>query len=283
MCDSLNFNTCANTDNKGKFSGNRLPVTGSRISPLYCRSVVGKAKMDQHQKLNYMNIKSTLIQSHGFKIPSIIIESDNSLGLVIIIHGYGGSKEEQLGLGWRVSEAGFSSCMIDLPGHGDNMDYFDGDIQTYIESLFDYFNNYKNIIVLGHSIGGRLALTSKAKYVIGISPTLFKDFSNETKSFIKNIRSYRVRERDDGFLWTLHQHLPLFDLNENKNFLIIYGTRDVSEISSYCKNLQQVSTKVIEIEKAMHNDIYLNTKTFEIIIDQLKKWHDKKPRPQHAV
>jgi len=222
-----------------------------------------------------MNIKRISAHTKGFNIPCILIEPPKSSGIVIIIHGYGGCKEEQLGLGWRISESGFTACLIDLPGHGENMDYFDGDIKLYIDSVIDYYKDKGKIIVIGHSVGGRLSLTSQGNYVIGISPTLVKDFSNETKGFIKNIRSYRVRERDDEFLWELHRQLPLFDLPEKKNALIIFGSRDVPEISISCKKIQENSNIVFEIDKAFHNDIYLNERTFEIIVTQLKQWMNK--------
>ena len=44
-----------------------------------------------------MNIKRLSAQTKGFNIPCILKEPSKSLGIVIIIHGYGGSKEEQLG------------------------------------------------------------------------------------------------------------------------------------------------------------------------------------------
>jgi esterase/lipase len=222
-----------------------------------------------------MDINRILLQTNGFNIPSILIEPSKSLGFVIIIHGYGGSKEEQLGLGWRISESGFTTCLIDLPGHGENLDYFDGDIKRYVDSIIDYYKDKGRIMVIGHSVGGRLSLTSQGKYVIGISPTLDNDFSNETKGFIKNIRSYRVRERDVEFLWQLHRQLPVFDLTESKEALIIFGTRDVPEIANSCKRIKENANIVFEIDKAFHNDIYLNEKVFEIIINQLKQWISK--------
>ena len=220
-----------------------------------------------------MNIKRISIQTKGFTIPGIMIESPGSMGMVIIIHGYGGTKEEQLGLGWRIAESGFSACMIDLPGHGENTDYFEGDIKSYVDSLTDYFKENNNIIVtLGHSLGGRLSLISNADYVIGLSPTLINDFKSYTKFFVKNNRSYRVRERDDEFLWSLFKELPQFDANNGSNALIIFGTRDIPEIVNSCRKAQNDKTKVIEIDEALHGDIYLNEKVFEIIINQLKQW-----------
>jgi hypothetical protein len=222
-----------------------------------------------------MNIKRISDQINGLNFRGILIEPPNSLGTVIIIHGYGGSKEEQLGLGWRIFESGYSACLIDLPGHGENMDYFEGDIKQYVDSIIDYYKDKGRLIVIGHSVGGRLSLTSQGNYVIGISPTLVNDFSNETKGFIKNIRSYRVRERDVEFLWYLHRQLPVFDMTESDDALIIFGTRDVPEIANSCKRIKENANIVFEIDKAFHNDIYLNEKVFEIIINQLKQWISK--------
>jgi Serine aminopeptidase, S33 len=224
------------------------------------------------ERKTHMNIKKDTIRTNGFTVPSVLIKPADSLGTVIIIHGYGGSKEEQLGLGWRISDAGFTSCLIDLPGHGENLDYFDGDIKLYVDSVTKYYQNKGKTAVIGHSVGGRLSLTSQADYVIGISPTLVKDFGNETKGFIKNIRSYRVRELDNDFLWTLHGQLPLFELTERKNAIILFGTRDVPEIAGACRRIQKESDIVFEIDKAFHNDIYLNEKVFTIITNQLIQW-----------
>jgi hypothetical protein len=223
-----------------------------------------------------MNIHRNLIQSNGYNIPSIIIEPSESIGIVIIIHGYGGNKEEQLGLGWRISESGFTSCLIDLPGHGENDDYFEGDIKLYVDSVIDFYKKKESkIIVVGHSIGGRLSLVSKAAYVIGISPTLVKEFSEGTKGFTTNIRSYRVRQLNDDFLWSLHRQLPLFDIAEKKAALIIYGSRDIPEIIKSCKELKEKTNNVFEVDKVLHSDSYTNERVFEIIITHLKQWINK--------
>ena len=218
-----------------------------------------------------MNIKRFLLQTNGYSIPSILIESFKSLGTVIILHGYGGNKEEQLGLGWRIAESGFNTCLIDLPGHGENSDYFDGDIQSYVDAVVNYYNA-KKTITIGHSVGGRLALNSNASYAIGLSPTLVREFSQETKHLINNVRSYRVRQVKDDFLWELHRQLPLSDCFEREKNLIIFGSRDIPEISNACKKIRECSDCVIEIDQALHFDIYLNETVFNIIINKLKQW-----------
>ncbi|SMC21757.1 hypothetical protein SAMN02745134_01439 [Clostridium acidisoli DSM 12555] len=66
-----------------------------------------------------MNITRETIKGNGFSVPSIVFTPSDLQGAAVIIHGYGGSKEEQLGLAYRVAEAGLKTFVIDLRGHGE--------------------------------------------------------------------------------------------------------------------------------------------------------------------
>ena len=66
-----------------------------------------------------MNIKREIIQADGFSIPCVIVTPPISRGAALIVHGYGGCKEEQLGLAWRVAETGVTACAMDHRGHGE--------------------------------------------------------------------------------------------------------------------------------------------------------------------
>ena len=222
-----------------------------------------------------MDITRKTIQANRHRIPCIIIEPKESFNTAILIHGYGGCKEELLGLGLRVAECGFTSCLIDLPGHGENLDNFTGDVRGYVNAVIEYYRGSRKIVAIGHSLGGRIALASNAKYVIGISPSLPKEFSAPTREFIKNIRGYRVREQNPDFLWDLHRELPSFDIAAPKKALLLFGSRDVPEIISECKTIQISTNYVLEIYNALHSDIYVNEKVNNIIVRKLKEW--KKP------
>jgi dienelactone hydrolase len=51
----------------------------------------------------------------GTKFLQVLIQPADPRGAAVIVHGgYGGNKEEQLGLGWRVAEAGLVAYVIDL-------------------------------------------------------------------------------------------------------------------------------------------------------------------------
>jgi len=60
--------------------------------------------------------------------------------------------------------------------------------------------------------------------------------------------------------------------DDNKNYLIVFGTRDVPEILKLCVKLQDQGLPVLKIDKALHNDIFLNEHTFRVVVDQLSKW-----------
>ncbi len=126
--------------------------------------------------------------------------------------------------------------------------------------------------VIGHSSGGRLALTSTADFAIGISPALNKSYSEQTKDIISDLRSYRVRESYPGINFDILEKTALWQPDDNKNYLIVFGTRDVPEILKSCVKLQDQGLPVLKIDKALHNDIFLNEHTFKVVVDQLSKW-----------
>jgi predicted alpha/beta-fold hydrolase len=68
--------------------------------------------------IRHMDIENRFLPGDGCKVPAILIQPEDPIGAAVIVHGYGGNKEEQLGLGWRVAEAGLVACVIDLRGHG---------------------------------------------------------------------------------------------------------------------------------------------------------------------
>jgi len=196
---------------------------------------------------------------------------ENARGAAVIAHGYGGCKEEPLGLAWRVAESGIAVCSIDLRGHGEHMLPMDRQILDDIEAAIEHCRSYGKVTVIGHSLGGRLALISSADQAIGISPALSRTFSTQTQEMLKNLRSYRVREKYPGQNFDILRDLPAYEGKTDRKAMIVYGSRDVPDILSACKELPS-SVSTVRIENAMHNDIYTLEATFQCIIKQLSDW-----------
>src|SRR5271157_6042721 len=112
------------------------------------------------------------IADSDHRIPAIRISPENPVGAAVVVHGYGGCKEEQLGLAWRVAQSGLVADCIDLRGHGDNPRPFDATVLDDVEIAIRNCREFGKVVAIGHSLGGRLSLTSSADFAIGISPPL---------------------------------------------------------------------------------------------------------------
>lgn len=219
-----------------------------------------------------MNIERQMIQGNGFALPSVMLIPSKSIGASVVIHGYGGCKEEQLGLAWRMAEFGLTTCVIDLRGHGENEHSFDEDVFMDVEAAVQFCKRFGKVVAIGHSLGGRLSLLSKAEFMIGVSPALNKTFSDQTQAIIKSSRSYRVREINLNVNFETLNRLPEWQFDGGKNAQILFGSRDVPEIMTACNLLLEKGACVYRIENALHSDIFYLEETYGKIICQLKEW-----------
>jgi alpha-beta hydrolase superfamily lysophospholipase len=213
-----------------------------------------------------------LVQEKEKTIQAVKIVPLKPAGSVVLVHGYGGCKEEELGLAWRIAETGLVVCAIDLCGHGENLSVLHKDMLEELEIAIEHCRQYGKVAAIGHSLGERLSLLSSADYAIGISPALNARYSDTTCDRLETIRSYRVRESSFNSFIKIMGQLPVWHPNTFQPTLIIFGTRDVPEIVQDCRKLQTQGFNVKEIDAAFHNDIYLHEETFRAINKQLKLW-----------
>lgn len=219
-----------------------------------------------------MKIERLLLQDGMQTVPCIQFMPPDPKGAAVVIHGYGGNKEEQLGLAWRVAEAGLITCAIDLRGHGENKMPYDDRIEQDVELAVQHYARFGKVTAIGHSVGGRLSLLSKADFVIGLSPALRKAFSAQTMAMLEKLRSYRVKEIRPNINFETVERLPEWQYNGTKNVKILFGSRDVPEIMEDCIALKEKGVPVVQIDKAFHNDIFLLGDTFSEVTRQIKEW-----------
>ncbi|MFA0832833.1 MAG: alpha/beta hydrolase [Methanobacterium formicicum] len=222
-----------------------------------------------------MEIIKEFIGGDRFQVPCVTVKPLNPRGAAVVVHGYGGTKEGTLGLAWRIAEKGFATGSIDLRGHGQHSSDFGSDCLSDVESAISYFKDYGDVTAIGHSLGGRLALESSADYVIGISPALGRNFSNITKNNVKTSRDYLVHKSANTNLFDIlssDNHFSGFDPDKA---LLIYGTRDLPEIISVCEGLKSKNLDVVQIDEALHSDIFLLEPTFKAITEKLHEWYHK--------
>jgi dienelactone hydrolase len=222
-----------------------------------------------------INVERLKIKADGFDLPAVIFSSPGSSCAAVIVHGYGGCKEEVLGLAWRIAERGITACAIDLRGHGEHPLPLSESVALDLSAAIRHCRSYGKVIVIGHSLGGRLALTSDADFVIGISPALNLTFSPQTSKLLKELRGYRVRETTDGAIFDVFRKLPAYKPSGRDSVFIVYGERDVPEIKEACSALASRGEKAAIIDRALHADIFLLEPTFKSIGLQLDAWSEK--------
>ncbi len=220
-----------------------------------------------------MEIKRQFIEGEGFHVPCVFLKPPHPAGAVVIIPGYGGSKEEFLGLAWRVAELGFDTCVIDLRGHGEHKLSLDHDILRDVETAIRFCRrNHPKVVAIGHSMGGRLALLSSADAVIAISPAYSKTYCAQTHSYIKRMESHRVREPSTETVFVILERLPLWRPTNGRPVAVIYGSRDNYDTIQSCEELKAAGVPVTLIDKALHGDSFLFEETFRAIKKELARF-----------
>lgn len=99
--------------------------------------------------------------------------------LVLLIHGLLGSHRNLAGLTKFLSEE-YRVCSIDLPNHGDSPSSESMDFKNIAASVCDVLDHLKissPIRLLGHSLGGKVAMTFALAYPGRVSHLLIEDIA----------------------------------------------------------------------------------------------------------
>ncbi len=186
----------------------------------------------------------------GLKVPAYVVKGNGKP--VVIVHGYASSKEEMLGLAFRIAERGFYSVAIDLRGHGENENPFDenalADVNGVVTALASEFGQ---VYAVGFSLGGLLALASKASYVVAASPPLMQSVVPEAK-FMLRLNSCRVKEKDKEALFRILEKLN--PVKRRNSAFLLYGkgeSRGIAAMIEKWANENDGAYSVISSNQAM--------------------------------
>jgi len=98
-----------------------------------------------------------------------INENPEQRGIVVFIHGYMGSPRQFDKLSDAVYQQGYTVAGLLLPGHGGSLKDFSSSTykqwQSHVNSEVEKLSkSYKNIWLVGHSMGGLLAINAAVKH-----------------------------------------------------------------------------------------------------------------------
>jgi len=105
-------------------------------------------------------VKPILVSFEPFEVNSISVPSIRmtvdaadapARVSVVFVPGYGGNKEEILGFCARAAALGMDACAIDLRGHGENQEPYDGRVMDDLNAIIRVLR--KKSRVVGHSLG----------------------------------------------------------------------------------------------------------------------------------
>jgi len=150
-----------------------------------------------------------LRSADGHAVPAyLVMPAERPIGGAAIAHGYGGSKEQMLGLAVRLAEAGLAALALDLRGHGEHPAPLDKDLLLDLEAGLAYLRRFGRVAALGHSLGGRLALHSSADLVVGSSPAVASRTSPEGRQMLVHFGSTGVRAPAPTTILEIFRGLP---------------------------------------------------------------------------
>ena len=147
-------------------------------------------------------------------------------GGAVVCHGYGGSKEQMLGIATSIAEKGAAALAIDLCGHGENRAPIGPAMREELEAAVAFVRRFGRTGAIGHSLGGRLALMSSADVMVAMSPSVMVQMSPQGKWMFENLPSPGVREPYSGYVLELLEKLGPVPPH-GRPCLLLYSERDI--------------------------------------------------------
>jgi fermentation-respiration switch protein FrsA (DUF1100 family) len=173
----------------------------------------------------------------GHAIPAFLFSPATPHGGAVVCHGYGGAKEQMLGVAASVAEKGMAALVIDLCGHGENTAPIGPAMLDELEAALAYVRRFGRAAVVGHSLGGRLALMSSADVVVAMSPSVMMQMSPQGKWMFENLPSPGVREPYSGYVLELLEKLGPVP-SHRRPCLLLYSERDIQALLDGAAGLQ---------------------------------------------
>lgn len=96
---------------------------------------------------------------------------------MVIIHGFLGMNDNWKSLGTQFAAQGFQVHALDLRNHGKSFHSSDFSYEIMAEDIKQYcdFHNLKDVILLGHSMGGKVAMLFASTYPDLVSKLIVAD------------------------------------------------------------------------------------------------------------
>jgi PAS domain S-box-containing protein len=203
------------------------------------RDVTAQYQLQKELKTRLAEVRrvTDLTAPDGHGIPALLFTPPVPRGAAVICHGYGASKEQMLGVAEAVVEKKFAALVIDLCGHGENTAPIGPGMREEVDAAVAYLRRFGKVAVVGHSLGGRLALMSSADVMVAMSPSVMMQMSPQGKWMFENLPSPGIREPYSGYVLELLEKLGPVPAHD-RPCLLLYSERDIQGLLDGAGDLQ---------------------------------------------
>ena len=142
---------------------------------------------------------------------------------LLILHGFLGMSDNWKTLGGKFSEKGFQVHLIDQRNHGKSFHSDDFDYGFLAEDLKHYVEHYelKNIVLLGHSMGGKTAMQFSCSFsklvgkliVADIAPKFYPPHHQYIVDALSSLNLDQIASRTEADK-ALSTHIPEFGIRQ---------------------------------------------------------------------
>lgn len=181
----------------------------------------------------------------------------------LIIHGYGGNKEEMLSLAVSLADrANLRLVVPDLPGHGDfsSEEFTLDNAMAAIAAAMAMVERPR--LFVGHSLGARLGLMTGLPIAVAISPPGEIVFEGGRAELLRVLRARRVREAE---AYSGLKEILSVAVEPAQKMLLLRASRELSSVTSLIDQWQGPAGGYRRIDNADHLDIISAPATHRII------------------
>ncbi|MBI9066391.1 MAG: alpha/beta fold hydrolase [Salinivirgaceae bacterium] len=164
---------------------------------------------------------------------------------LIILHGLYGSSDNWVSIGRELMQH-FSVYILDLRNHGDSPHLPDHNYQVMTDDLLEFMNNQNiySAILLGHSMGGKVAMSFTALHPERVKKLIVVDIS--PRSYAYNLGD--LQKTDHEIILTALANVDLINLKSRKeaDAMIAQKIKSTKVRQFLLKNLHRNKDKSFE-------------------------------------
>lgn len=196
-------------------------------------------------------------------------ETQSKLREGLVIHGYGGNKEEMLGLSVNLVKAlDLRLLLFDLPGHApDTTDLLT--LENAGAAVTERLGSLESgSFFIGHSLGGRLGLMTGLPQAILLSVPGRALFDGNRRELLSTLRARRVRENStyEGL-----REVLAVDVSPATRTLLLYAKNDIKSSHEMALEWKDGVNAIEKIPDCNHLDIISHRTTERAIVSWLRR------------